>query len=215
MKFFNINFSSDRSSDNVEPPKRTNKYEYPILKKVYKTNLKLEEKLIIGKIDETLKCKICDTLFLNPFSLSCGHIFCEACISKDSNCKICGKQIIEKKLNVKLQKRIEQMNMKCRYGYDFGTCTITFPTKDLLTHEDNCYSCWSTCQGTEINDKEVNGANSLKMGCHTSILTADKTSHFESCPYVRVKCTNKGCPLYVTRKNYDLHLRKHCSSLKK
>ena len=118
----------------------------------------------------------------------------------------CGAEIKEKRENLKIQKKVENMIMRCRYG-----CHASFPIKNIYNHEKICSSCWSCCEGNELEDQEVGDANSLRLYCHTAILNSEQSSHFENCFFVKQKCSNKGCNLYITRKNYAAHVDIHCS----
>jgi len=54
---------------------------------------KLKEDFV-AQCNAELKCSVCDELFIEPMSLSCGHVFCQFCINQwKKTCTAAGKQV--------------------------------------------------------------------------------------------------------------------------
>ncbi|EEQ82246.1 hypothetical protein NCER_101067 [Vairimorpha ceranae BRL01] len=61
----------------------------------------------LSEIPSDLKCSICNNLFTNPLITNCHHVFCEGCISTNTECFECKSEIKFVNEDYEKRKKIE------------------------------------------------------------------------------------------------------------
>ena len=96
----------------------------------------LEARILIGRIDASVKCLVC-LHFPRDVPVPCcgsGHIICQACRRNTSFCPKCKQKINGTSLLA--ESLIGQLEHRCKFRAQ--GCQVKMLLEDLETHESNC-----------------------------------------------------------------------------
>lgn len=140
-------------------------------------------------------CSLCSGVFINPISISCGHIFCDYCIKaklkEDNSCPICRKQIKVNTLYpvMSIEAILSKKIVKCQSDQ----CNWTGRLAELWKHIDS--------------DCKFKAYYCSNVGCFYSCLKSDLIVHLENCNYrltVCDKCEEMVCVSQLEMHNLDV-----------
>ncbi len=96
----------------------------------------LEARILIGRIDASVKCLVCLHIPRDVPVPCCGsgHIICQACRRNTSSCPKCEQTINGTSLLA--ESLIGQLEHRCKFKAQ--GCQVKMLLEDLKTHESNC-----------------------------------------------------------------------------
>ena len=173
---------------------------------------------------EDFKCAICLSVLDEPLQTSCGHLFCAECIGGISdNCPACRGNFTTSPDGFNARK-IGDITVKCpnagRGCLWMGTLR---ESEDHLGNncdyeEVQCEHCDHRGDRKEVNCLHPTWCEEFPLrcpnqpGCQAILTRATVEDHLEQCPEQVLACkfAFAGCRVFVSRKNFDEHLRVDC-----
>jgi len=184
-----------------------------------------------------LQCGICLQLLEKPRQCKNGHLFCFDCITrsleKNNECPLCRCLLRTEELSRSLfvEKHIRLLRVYCKYHFTFeessgkyivdeeGGCLDTCALENLDRHEATCGKAIVSCKYSDSCGKhrrhmlEAHEAACIYRPdvcphCQADVPYNNMAEHFATCGMMPVQC--QSCPLSVTRKDLDDHLRNSC-----
>ncbi|XP_019644374.1 PREDICTED: RING finger protein 151-like [Branchiostoma belcheri] len=148
---------------------------------------------VVGDVDESLICPLCNMVLLDPVMAHCQHVFCQDCVSRkrltSAVCPVCSTPFIERFVPAprELQSALQALEMRCNLGCG-GTCTIG----GLAEHMEECPLLFLDCPYKS-------------RGCKDILQRRDMAAHLEDCNFRYVDCEACGhrtlfCDLFTHQK---------------
>ena len=119
---------------------------------------------------EDLKCPICLELVYEPVLTSCGHLFCQRCVSDQPKCPTCRDEL-QCMRNQRDERKVKCLKVKCP-NWEKG-CEWQGDLGDTTQHT-----------GTKCQME----TNPCPTGCKEKILKGYLKKHAETCPQRAYKC---------------------------
>jgi hypothetical protein len=137
----------------------------------------IEEKRIVKtkeiKLDNSLKCLICDKLVINPsYCNKCKHLFCERCsVDINRTCTICPSENLTIKIPQAYNIMMSKYTIYCKNRK--SGCSLILFYENLLEHEENCHHERLLC---------------IFPDCFERIKRKNYPFHIKNCKYRIIKC---------------------------
>ncbi|CAF1158375.1 unnamed protein product [Rotaria sordida] len=128
-------------------------------------------------IDSELKCSLCMQPFQVPVSTTCGHTFCQACISqwvvRQSKCPTCGTRAsIEEFQSISTRivlNQLDKLLMRCK------RCNqVNIQRGNINEHEKRCLNRTVSCPAFDIKCTWKGTRDAL-------------TGHIQECPFQKIR----------------------------
>mmetsp|Transcript_17357 Transcript_17357/g.42097 ORF Transcript_17357/g.42097 Transcript_17357/m.42097 type:complete len:546 (+) Transcript_17357:73-1710(+) len=146
---------------------------------------------------DDFQCPICMHVLRNPLVLSCGHRFCNSCISvatyfKQHNCPVCRKDIVMDFQNLRVESLLSRFvrdlheQKEVSHGRERGSCILEKPCND-------CAQWRSLHSGAPPCKEDPAHRRSLSMASQPELFrtTADAGAQGNNGP---VGCSSEGVP---------------------
>lgn len=183
----------------------------------------------VDPVPDVFECAICLFVLNKPIQTTCGHRFCNGCITKvvkdgRPNCPIDNMNLPEDAMFPDNYAKREIMNLRvrCRRNKDCD-CPWEGKLMELNNHLKECKfrprDCPNKC-GKQLLQKDMD--NHLKESCSKRIATCEDCEikvvfaklqeHQEiKCKRRPVRCPN-GCGKYIPREELEQHIEGECSA---
>ena len=136
---------------------------------------------------EDLKCPICLELVYEPVLTSCGHLFCQRCVRRQTKCPVCQNKL-QCMRNQRDERKVKGLKVKCP-NWEKG-CGWQGDLGDTAQH-----------RGTKCHMQVI----PCPIGCKKKILRVFLKRHAETCtqrPYKCPHCLFKGLFANVTTTHF-------------
>jgi len=136
--------------------------------------------LFCEDISTKLICQLCKRVFRDPVITTCGHTFCQLCVTSNSlsqvTCPADGTKLSSVVHNLAVSEQIGELNIHCKYG---------------------CSPSQSGNQGEYQYNKD---------GCPVTMKLSTRSEHESTCQYAPVKCPNSSLCRPLLKMDLSAHL---------
>ena len=186
-----------------------------------------EDHDFLESLPEDLTCSICLSAFARPHLVSCcGHHFCEACIAQVKRegraCPMCRELGFVSMLNKAVQRRVNQLLVKCPHSSSGCSWTGKLSDKDMHVNaakvEGDClfvpvrcsnHGCPQLLQrsllATHLKSECLRRPFSCQYCGQESTYALVVGRHWPVCSKYPVACPNEGCNEMVERQQLESH----------
>lgn len=183
----------------------------------------------LQRLDEQLKCPICENVFVEPWQTSCGHRFCVKCLEsllRKSSCPKCpidGKNIARyASFHDKCCER-EVLNLQCCCRYEDRKCGWRGNFRHLQAHEDSCQygdvlckACSKVMQRRFLEGHKTNECINRAVQCTYcggQVRFSDMKDHLEVCLKFPMDCKLHCGKKTILRDMMEEHMATQCPKM--
>ena len=177
---------------------------------------------------EELNCSVCLLVLREPHLTSCcGNHFCQSCIEKINDgsqpCPLCKETPFTTFLNKSLQRKVNELKIRCPLSED--GCTWTGTVGEAANHLDpsngNCEYVEVKCSLCSEEIQRKNILNHIRAECVKRPFTCAhcgfsdtwievSSKHSKQCPNYPLQCPNQCGAGMIERKNLSTHVNVLC-----